>query len=102
MTADAYLQDFYKTYPHYSATIQSLVISKSMRARSQKTLRELFDIGLISVAVFTKAETLFSSIHRSSLLEAHRLVRPSTAYLLARIPLFKQLPRTAVGALPIR
>jgi CPA1 family monovalent cation:H+ antiporter len=96
-SADSYLQEFYKNYPHYSGIVQARVISTAVRARSERTLRELFELGVISPGVFAKASSMIASEFEISMHEANQLVRPSPAYLLARIPLIKSLPLPRVA-----
>ena len=98
-SVDSHIQDFYQIYPHYAAIVQAQFISNATRARSEKSLRALFDIGIISPSVFAKANAAFTEVYRTSFYEAQQLVRPSAVYLLARVPLFNLLPRVALRTL---
>jgi hypothetical protein len=90
------LQDFYRAYPHYSAAVQSFFIANTIRARSSKAVQQLFDATIISGAVRSKASRKIEAAHRQAEIEAKGLLRPTRAYLVSRVPMFKNLPKLTI------
>ncbi len=90
------LQEFYRAYPHYGAAVQSSFIANTITARSALVVRQLFDASIISGAVRARAAASIARTHREAAVRAAHLMRPTRAYLIGRIPLFKELPRIAI------
>lgn len=97
--ADEWLKRFYQGYPHYAAAVQTLFVSNSFRAGGQAVLERLVEMGLISRGIATRAQEKMNMTYRQASSEAWQLLRPSPAYLVARLPMFKELPKTAVRRL---
>lgn len=93
---DQELQNFYRAYPHYGTAVQSFFIADTIRARSRKLIQQLFDASIISGAVRAKAENQVRVAHELAASEAGLLMRPTRAYLVGRVPIFKELPKIAI------
>jgi monovalent cation:H+ antiporter, CPA1 family len=90
------LDNFYKAYPHYVAPLQTLFVAKMIRSHSRSTLRELLESAIINRAVYLKAVDQIEQVYAAAEKSSEQLIRPSPAYLLARIPWLKNLPRVAI------
>lgn len=90
------LEEFYKLYTHFGAAVQSFFIANTINASSEAMLNDFHETSIISGAVFTRVQEDIENAHVKALAEAHKLLRPSTAYLLSRVPLFAGLPDEAV------
>ncbi|MDH4200857.1 MAG: cyclic nucleotide-binding domain-containing protein [Spirochaetia bacterium] len=90
------LEEFYSIYTHFGTAVKSLFIANSINASSEAMLNSLHETSIITGAVFARVQSDIHESHTRALAEAHKLLRPSAAYLLTRVPLFSELPKEAI------
>jgi CPA1 family monovalent cation:H+ antiporter len=90
------LDKFYQGYPHYVAPLHTLFVANRIRSHSATTFREFLDSSIINNAVYKKALSEVDRLYAEAEKGAERLMRPSPAYLLARIVWLKTLPKVAI------
>jgi CPA1 family monovalent cation:H+ antiporter len=94
--ADRELQTFFRAYPHYAAAVQASFIADAIQARSRAVIQQLFEASIISGVVRTKAEQQVAAIHAQAVAGARKLLTPTRAYLMGRVPMFQTLPASAL------
>jgi len=97
--ADRELQTFFRAYPDYGAAVQTSFIADAIRARSRTVIRQLFEATVISGGIRAKAEQQVAMIHEQARAGARKLLTPTRAYLMGRVPMFQTLPMSALEKL---